>query len=196
MAQAIMRRRKANAKYAVEVGTKWILTDSSGTFKVPASGNYQVEIHGGGGGGRMTLQTGYDSIYDVCGGGGSGEVYTAEFTRGDIISYTVGKGGTGVKNAVPTDGEGSTFGDLAIDGGGGGLPARLSGSYEYIPRPNAVGSLATDGAYVSGTGKAQGGYGNKNKPTQTYGNGGSAGGSLTSFNGKDGGIIVTYLGKE
>ena len=187
MAQAIMRRRKANANNAVEVGAEWTLTAASGTFKVPVSGNYQVEIHGGGGGGTRGTTL-------IIGGGGSGEVYTVELTRGDNISYTVGKGGSGngTTSSVGADGKKSTFGSLSVNGGGGGRANSSSGS---VVVNNAIGSLATSGKYVSGEGTAQGGYGNKDRVSQTYGNGGSA----SEFSGKDGsggGIIVTYLGKE
>lgn len=166
----------------ISVGYQEILdTVGSGTWVCPASGQWEVEGHGGGCGGYR------GSSVAGRGGGGSGDISTITITAGKAISYEVGQGGTGASNQFVTPGAGtdSRFGDITF-----------SGSASV----NAAGSLATNGQPPTSFNGGEGGKGNKNKPEQTYGNGGNGGRSATTGGytsggaGKDGALILTYLG--
>lgn len=168
----------------IPIGYQVILdTVGEGTWVCPASGQWEVEGHGGGCGGYRGVRGGAGGR----GGGGSGDISTITITAGEAISYEVGQGGTGASDrlANPGAGTGSRFGDITF-----------SGSADA----SAAGSLATAGQPPSGFNGGAGGKGNKNKPEQTYGNGGNGGRRVTTGNytaggdGKDGAIILTYLG--
>lgn len=120
-------------------------------------------------------------------GGGSGEIYTKNYKRGDVISVTIGVGGSYSRktSGVTSGGAGGTtiFGDLILYGGEGGYASGTTGSHGA-----AVGSIATAGSDNAG------GYGNKNNTSQTYGNGGASRVSGVE-NGKSGAVILTYLGR-
>lgn len=174
------------------VGTVWRFT-SNGTFTVPENGRYQIEMHGGGGGAAY-LYT-YDETnlahYRKYTGGGSGEVRTVALKKGDEYPITIGAGGAKGASSNATAGTGgtTTFGSLlSLAGGGGGR----NGS------PGAAsGSLATAGqTVINDSATYPGGYGNKNVPSQTYGNGGGCTGSSAVYDGYAGAVIITYLGKE
>lgn len=167
----------------VEIGTQWILdTVGSGTWEVPATGKYEIEMHGGGGEGySYTHPLGFTHCL---GGGGSGELYTKTLTKGDSISFSVGKANG--PHTAPNSSR-TTFGDLVITAGENAGDSGVGlGS----------GSLATNGDSGFGT-FAAGGLGNKNKPDQTYGNGGGSSPNYgQSTPPENGGIIITYLGQE
>lgn len=161
----------------IEVGYQEILdTVGGGTWTCPASGKWKIEGHGSGGAGgswRVSYSPGG-------GGGGSGEEYETVFSVGQNISYRIAKVTTG-------DGQDTTFGEYTFIGG------KKANS---VFGGKASGSLATSGADGTGRAPGKGGYGNKNKPTQKYGNGG-LGGELSNTNGElgeAGAIILTYLG--
>lgn len=170
----------------IEVGYQEILdTVGSGTWVCPASGQWEVEGHGGGCGGYQG-----SSITPGDGGGGSGEVYTIDLASGQKISYRIGRGGVGAADtahARPGGGGNTTFGELTFHGASGQA---------------GTGSLASTGGSGTHISGGAGGKGNKNKPEQTYGNGGYGGRrSYQGYNtytaggdGKDGAIILTYLG--
>lgn len=167
----------------IPVGYQVILdTVGEGTWVCPASGQWEVEGHGGGCGGYQGTRRSPGR-----GGGGSGDIATITITAGGAISYKVGQGGSGVPDRFGNPGAGasSSFGDITF-----------YGSVSY----NAAGSLATAGQSPSGSSGGEGGKGNKNKPEQTYGNGGNGGGRATGSDytsgddGEDGAIILTYLG--
>lgn len=147
----------------------------------PASGRWRIEGHGGGGaGGDLDLFGGTGGG----GGGGSGEEYEATLNANEAISYFIGKCPGSEKN-----GQDTTFGDYTFAGGKAAKDT-IGG--------DASGSLATDGENgqwqsIGGVG----GYGNKNKPEQTYGNGGKGFGidhTPDEHLGLPGAIILTYLG--
>jgi hypothetical protein len=174
------------------IGTVWRLT-MNGWFDVPADGKYLIEMHGGGGG-AAHLYT-YDDInsthYRKYTGGGSGEVWTVSLKKGDTHQVTIGAGGA--KGASSGDAAGTggttTFGSLLSLAGGGGGRNGYPGA--------ASGSLATAGrAVINDSATYPGGYGNKNVPSQTYGNGGGCFGAAGTNNGSAGAVIITYLGKE
>lgn len=164
------------------VGSQVILDIvGEGTWTCPASGRWRIEGHGGGGaGGDLDLfgNTGGG------GGGGSGEEYEATLNANEAISYFIGKCPGSEKN-----GQDTTFGDYTFAGGKAAKDTRGG---------DASGSLATDGENgqwqsIGGVG----GYGNKNKPEQTYGNGGkgfSIDHTPDEHLGLPGAIILTYLG--
>lgn len=161
----------------IEVGYQEILdTVGEGAWICPASGRWRIELHGGGGHGGS-----YDFTYFKAGGGGggSGEEYETTLNAGQNVSYSVG-------SATLVDGKPTTFGEYSVIGG-------YRASRNYGGPGN--GSLATDGANSFGVNPGKGGVGNKNKPSQTYGNGGD-GADVASDpeKGTDGAIILTYLG--
>lgn len=163
----------------IPVGYQEILdTIGEGTWVCPAFGRWLLELHGSGGAGA-----GYDwaTSRSGGGGGGSGEEYEIILNAGETISYDIGV-------ATNSDGQSTTFGEYSVDGGGTPTSIYSGGS--------ANGSLATSGTRgVSSTSPGVGGKGNKNKPEQTYGNGGNGAGRFSNRElGEDGAIILTYLG--
>jgi hypothetical protein len=161
----------------IPVGYQVILdTVGEGTWTCPASGKWKIEGHGSGGAGGLW----FVSFAPGGGGGGSGEEYETVFSAGQNISYRIA-------NVTFGDGQDTTFGEYTFIGGK---------KADSIFGGNASGSLATSGADGTGRAPGKGGYGNKNKPTQKYGNGG-LGGAMTSAEGERGeagAIILTYLG--
>lgn len=163
---------------APAVGTQWIIDQvGSGVWSCPATGTYEVELHGGGGGGGGVIASSTGDAKYGGGGSGSGELYTMQLNEGDI-AYTVGAGGTG--GLSNTNGGASSFGGKSINGGN-------AGSDYYVMA--GVGSLAGSGPAGGNTYRVSGGLGNVNKPSQSYGNGGGS-----TYSGNNGGIIITYKG--
>lgn len=158
------------------VGKQIILdTVGEGTWTCPVSGKWHIELHGGGGSGGS-----YDFALFIAGGGGggSGEEYETTLNAGQNVLYSVG-------NATVLDGKATTFGEYSVNGG-----RHATKSFGGVGR----GSLATSGTDGFRS-PGEGGSGNKNKPLQTYGNGGDgADVSSDPGNGTDGAIILTYLG--
>lgn len=156
----------------VPVGTTYTITES-GSWTCPASGDWRIELHGGGGGGASDALQG---IYAT--GGGSGEIYTASLKYGDVINVTIGNAG-----AAWQPGAASVFGNLSLNGGGGGAAN---------PYPGIGGSASGSIASAGNAGRSSSisiGLGNTSVPTQSYGNGGAPG-----SNGQPGAAIVTFLG--
>ena len=162
----------------IPVGYQVILdTVGEGTWTCPVSGKWHIELHGGGGAGSNFDWT---NLKSGGGGGGSGEEYEIILNAGETISYNIG-------GATTSYGKSTTFGEYSVDGG-----ERASNDWGG----SASGSLATSGTRgTSSTHPGFGGKGNKNKPEQTYGNGGD-GASVTTDRkyGNPGAIILTYLG--
>lgn len=114
----------------------------SGTWVCPATGTWEVEIHGGGGGGGGAVRGGGNTWALLsAAGSGSGEKYTATYTIGQSIDYTIGAGGkagtteTGSQDSTGgKNGEKTTFGSYSISGGGGGGVADyvMSGFFRYV----------------------------------------------------------------
>lgn len=194
------------AEPPLPVGTTYTIT-SSGTWTCPATGQWQIELHGGGGGGGMGRL--YNTPWGLGfrlggGGGGSGLLQTVKIRANYPCSITIGLGGDGGRQDNPSEAGGSTSIIYAastqlvcsggLEGGNGSISEDGRGGA-------ASGNIASDGDGRTG------GYGNVNKPEQTYGNGGAggspyegssggAGGSLyEGSNGQPGAAILTYLGK-
>lgn len=129
----------------------------SGTWVCPATGTWEVEIHGGGGGGGGAIRGGGNTWAMLsAGGSGSGEKYTATYTIGQSINYTIGPGGKAGKSETDsqdsTDGENggkTTFGSYSINGGGGGgtVDYMMSGFQQqfYCIPGTRSGSIAEQG---------------------------------------------------
>lgn len=172
------------------VGYQEILdTVGKGTWVCPATGTWEVEMHGGGGGGALSRN---DDSYFGGAGGGSGEVYTLNLEKGTSHAITIGRGGREMLSysGAPDSGGDTTFGDYTVKGG-------ESGSY-WGSGGYRSGSLATSGqSFTYSETPPSGGKGNKNNPSQIYGNGGD-GGRIEPVeyaqSGEDGAIILTYLG--
>lgn len=181
---------------SVPVGMTWTITEDT-TWEVPATGSYQIEMHGGGGGGVSVLFTRNTYKAAAASGGGSGEVYLQTLNKQQKIPVIIGAGGDSAEgqNQNISAGTGGTtqFGTLSLAGGTGGQ-ARSSNMSVY--RGSANGSIAEDGETKEFGGTATGGNGNKNNAIDTHGDGGSAiaSSSLEAYPGKPGAVIVTYLG--
>ena len=180
---------EAEPDSGVEVGTTWVYTSNT-TFTVPADGKYQVELHGGGGGGAGVFD-GNAGIWYCAGGGGSGHLLELTLTKDESYAITVGAGGSKgtaySAGAAGSSGGRTTFGNQAVNGGGGGAVDMYFGRTPG----GASGNIATDGS--TGTGYAAGGKGNKNNTAQTYGDGGASN-TDGGINGQPGTVIITYLG--
>lgn len=131
------------------------------------------------------------------GGGGSGEIFTVRLTKGQKVNVGIGVGGSagsgspqfGWAGSDGSSGEKTLFGELQVNGGGGGY---VQSSYAGGA---ASGSLATDGSGGGLNYSGPGGVGNKNNPSQTYGNGGLGGnGAYAGSAGNPGAAIITFLG--
>lgn len=191
-------RRGGAPSYGPPVGTTWLF-EEDGEWECPADGQYQIEMHGGGGGGANMIWGPESRPYaGAAGGGGSGEIYTKSYTAGTICAVKIGAGGA---YRVDADSSGSalggtggttTFGDISIAGGGGGYLDMSTGN-----GGRASGSLASAGglqaSVASTVGTVAGGEGNTKNTAQTYGDGGSATRSRANA-GKPGAVIITYLG--
>lgn len=152
------------------VGDQFIFTDNQ-TFSIPATGKYNIEIHGAGG--NAVLNSGYANT-----GGGSGELYqNVEFIKGQQIPVVIGKISSG-------DGA-SSFGSYSIQKGGDAT-GNSAGS--------ATGSLASAGDRKRyNIGYTYGGSGGCT--VGSYGDGGGVSSSGTVDDAKNGAIILTYVGK-
>lgn len=136
---------------AVSYGqTQVLTTPGAGSWRVPCGvTSVTVELWGagGGGGGSNTNNSGGS-------GGGSGgySIKTFPVVAGELISYSIGKGGTGgvANSGKGGDGEKSTISAMTANGGGGG---------------------AGNGGTIGAGGTASGGT------TNTTGNSGTKGGS-------------------
>lgn len=166
----------------VPVGTTWLF-EGNDTFTVPVDGNYQIELHGGGGGSACFIQA-------SAGGGGSGELIELALSKGDKWDITIGAGGAKTSDGSAGTGGTTYFGSFAQPGGGGG---RVDGYNSLAYAGSAVGSLATSGSAAPYNSNSSGGQGNKNNVAQTYGDGGAVAGGKTQ-NGQPGAVIITYLG--
>ena len=162
------------------IGTQWVF-EENGTFVVPQTGKYEIELHGGGG---SAFSVQFTTSRRYCSGGGSGEIYTADLVVGTEYAIEVGKNSW--LGGGPTK-----FGELFT----------VKGGSQKNNMPQSSGSLATNGTYKSywtDGDYLQGGLGNRNKPSQKYGNGGDmysdSSGNPVAGDGEDGAAIITLIG--
>lgn len=167
---------KADERYSGP--THWLYT-RTGTFLVPVTGDYLIEMHGGGGGGA---DIGMASIGG--GGGGSGEQFSCILQKGSVFTITVGLGGN---NENPGEAGGTTIFHEEI---ANGIHLEQSGGAGggFMMGGQASGSLASAGT------RPDGGKGNINKPGQTYGDGGNgADHDIDASPGKSGAVIIDLV---
>ena len=160
--------------------TEWVIT-SSGTWTVPKTGRYYIELYGGGG---AAWRTNPDDFNAYQGGSSCQSYNNVQLNKDAVISVSLGVGG-GVStssNTTPSPAEatGTTFGSYSVAGGGRAMSAIGS----------AAGNLGTDGHRgISGPNSSNGKYG------ALYGYGGffspTAG---TSSAGGPGAVYLKYLG--
>lgn len=141
----------------------------SGSFVVPFTGRYYLELHGGGGSG------GYRAS-----GGGSGQTYNEiVLTKDSIIPVTVGVGGS-IRGSSGSAGGTTTFGEYSVAGGN-------PPSY-YSTTPGTGSGNVGENGNVNNGGSGGGLFPNN-------GHGGNIGGDNPSLaNGSDGLVYLKYLG--
>ncbi len=164
-------------------------TSGSGIFRVPmgVSNILVTEIAGGGGGG------GSASALNVLGAGGGGggsfrESFLLEVSPGEVLSWSVGSGGTGgvsPDNAGAAGGA-SVFGAISQPGGQGGFPTRFDlggdggvGGRSAFHDAGGTGGRAGDAANTAGEAGgtslyASGGAGGAQQAGASSGGGGGA----------------------
>lgn len=154
--------------------TEWTITQS-GTWTVPRTGRYYIELYGGGGGA-------YETVRAVQGGSSCQSYASVSLTKGDVIPVSVGIGGAcSYNDASISKSTGTTFGNYSVDGGGQGL--NTGGG-------DGAGNLGTKGTFDFEINKSNGFYGS------TYGYGGfvyPAG--YTVKQGGPGAVYLKYLGE-
>ena len=91
--------------YDIGGQTEWTIT-SSGTWTVPRTGRYMLELYGGGGGAPR-------SGYKFSGGSSCQSYDSISLTAGTKVNISIGVGGT--NNAAST---GTTFGNYSVGGAG------------------------------------------------------------------------------
>lgn len=146
--------------------TEWLIT-SSGSWTVPRTGRYMLELYGGGGG---TVRRSYYQ------GGSSCQVYDSiTLTKGTSIQVIIGQG------MSENSGGSTSFGSYSVSGGGLG---------ELNTGGNGAGNKGTDGQYASYSTKklSNGTLGS------TYGFGENASSSSGFGTGGPGAVYLKYLG--
>lgn len=150
--------------------TEWVITQS-GTWTVPKTGRYYIELYGGGG--SSTFRSYYQ-------GGSSCQSYDSiSLTEGNVVNVTIGNGLNSAQSG--TRGGTTTFGQYSVLGGEKGSDnAGGAGS----------GNKGTNGKYASSYGTINASIG---KFGERYGWGvnGTSGGYTQ---GGDGAVYIKYLG--
>ena len=162
--------------------TEWVIT-SSGSWIVPRTGRYYLELYGGGGGVSNTNEISRGKAVQ---GGSSCQSYSSiSLTAGDSIAVTIGVGGSYRADSLTYPATGTSFGTYSVDGGGTGdgrTPTGGSGS----------GNLGTAGSVISYSTTNK--YNNNNGTFGSlYGVGGWGGLSSSSNSGKSGTAGAVYL---
>ena len=172
--------------------TEWAIT-SSGTWTVPRTGRYYLELYGGGGGannyGNLRIITGAVS------GGSSCQSYDSiNLIKGDSISVSIGVGGTSDYGSTSTRiSTGTSFGMYSVAAGG---MATVPSTTETPSGGTKAGNLGTDGSYTSSFSSGALNYSNGTLKTR-YGYGGWGGVSSSTSGetaGGPGAVYLKYLG--
>lgn len=174
---------------APPVGTTWLF-EQDGEFEVPATGQYEIEMHGSGSGAKY-IQSANASVS----GSGSGEIYVGTLNKSEKYPITIGLASDydlirWHQYGKASDGGSTSFGSFTISGAVGGSITYFSNITNGTP----YGSLATAGQ-VGISYPVSPGLGNKNKPDQKYGNGAYIDYSGAYHIAGNGVVIITYLGK-
>lgn len=177
----------------------------AGTWVCPASGKWTLEMHGGGGAAvgnyiaTAPWGSGYIVITQAFAGGGSGSTQIVTLTAGEVYEYQVGEGASGgrseqIPSSTIPDGRATSFHVWRVQGGGSSKWDTSSGVRAIVGV--SYGNLATQptsGEYTENP--VTGGKGGST--IGTYGDGGDSDVEAIYYlqpNGKDGAIILTYLG--
>lgn len=114
----------------------------SGKFVVTKTGHYDIELHGGGGGGFARG----DKRLNPHGGGGSGEIFkNVLLTQGSSYDVVIGEAGTngeyysGDPTVPATNGGKTSFGTYSVNGGGAAT------EYDYGTGSGSLGVTAVAG---------------------------------------------------
>ena len=172
--------------------TEWTITQS-GTWTVPRTGRYYMELYGGGGG-----ATNYGNLRILEGavsGGSSCQSYSSiNLTAGDSIAVSIGVGGTSDYGSRPTrTSTGTSFGSYSVAAGG---MASVPNTTDEPSGGTSAGNLGTNGSYNTSYSSGALNYSNGMLKT-LYGYGGWGGvGSSTSdgTSGGPGAVYLKYLG--
>lgn len=158
-----------------------IVLTKSGTYTVPFTGNYYLELHGGGGAWENYTPTIDETMY----GGGSGNKWDSiTLTKGAQITVSIGKApiiqqtmqGSYAYNSVVQQPTGTTFGNYSVAHGGNATYSNKYGS--------GVGNIGTSASYNNlGYGGGLVGY-----------NLGFGIGAANSQDGTQGCVYLEYLG--
>lgn len=151
----------------------------SGTWVVPESGKYYIELYGGGGGGYYESSQGY--TWQSSGGSSCQSYSNIQLTKRQSITITIGKGrNKGAK------GEDTKFGTYTCAGGGGGRQSYAG---------KGAGNLRTEGKYSTPSGGSGGRDKNYSKgllAPKKYG----WGRGCYDAAGGNGGVVLKYLGNN
>lgn len=152
--------------YKYEVATtQWVFT-SNGTFIVPETGTYTIELHGGGGGGGGGDYT-KKRDYSGGSGGGSGNRWTGvKLIAGNQYAITIGSGGSG--------GGGSDWTDAAVSSSDG----RQGGTTSFGSLYSIAGGFGGDRAWTE---DGSGYNGNAGSSNGNLASGTSGGCSLSGY---------------
>ena len=165
--------------------TEWLIT-SSGTWTVPRTGRYTLELYGGGGG--VSNADGIMEGRAVQGGSSCQRYDSISLTAGDSIPITIGVRGTYTFDGTTRDATGTSFGTYSVDGGGTGDGGTATGG-------SGSGNLGTSGRVVR---YSDADYNNNSGAFgSTYGRGGWGGRSSSASGGKsgtNGAVYLKYLG--
>jgi len=183
-----------NAPNAPKVNQYYLLITTSTTWTVPKTGQYWIDLIGGGGGGGSG-SGGAGAI----GGGGGGSGYVASkmltLTQGDTYPIVIGIAGN-VSASYGSGGAATTGFGLSAAGGGGGAFAGAGGAGHSSGRNGSAGYGATAGgkggsapllipdinATDGGGASGSGGFG--------YGAGGGGGSANVGGAGAQGAVII------
>lgn len=165
------------------VVTEWLIT-SSGTWTVPRTGRYMIELYGGGGG---AWNNPYNDLFSYQGGSSCQTYDSVMLTMGNKINVSIGVGG-GYSNSTepapnPLDSTGTTFGSYSVAGGG-----RATGSSGGAAAGNKGTGGTVGGANIA-TNPSSGKFGN----LYGYGGFGTIFAQTTQTNGSNGGPGAVYL---
>lgn len=160
--------------------TEWIIT-SSGSWTVPKTGRYMLELYGGGGGTpRLVGKSGYT-------GGSSCQHYdSVSLTAGTSFNVTIGEAGVSSASLNEVTGGGSTtFGSYSVSGGGKATTSAAG---------SGAGNYGKSGIYVSGSTRTPTTNDGVLGSIKGVGSGGGAGSSGTSIPATAGAVYLKYLG--
>lgn len=167
----------------------------SGTFIVPETASYYIELHGGGGGACF-----YTTSYPYSGwyGGSSGQYYeNVQLTAGTAINVIIGAGGESrtynypATDTPPSAGGATSFGSYSVDGGGAATQSAVgSGS----------GNLGKSGIDISSSGWQRYGASGGGAVGLEYGTGGyidtESQSTFDLVNGRPGAVYLRWTSNE